>query len=136
MPHIQRIHRLEVGLDVAVRNILPGQILPACRRNDFVIHIREILDIANLQAVLGEIAAYYIPGHKRTRIANMGVIVGRHAAAVDAHLTGLQGLEFLFLAGQCVINFQHSRMLLFSKKPAPSLLVDAGKKLRHFWPIF
>ena len=108
MAHIQCVHGLEVGLDIPVGNILPGHAFLVSSVDDFVIHIGEILDIFHLQAMTSEEASNHIPGHKRTGVADMRVIIWGHATAINADFPFLQGLEFFFLSAECIIDFKHN----------------------------
>ena len=94
MLNIQLIHGLKVALDVAVGDYLPADPLCICRLDDFIIHISEILDVLYFKATLPEIAFDDIPGHKRTGIADMRVIVWRNAADIHAHLARLLRHKF------------------------------------------
>ena len=83
---IERIHSLEIGINVAAGNVAPLYAFFIGGADNLVIHIREILDITHLVTLMCQIPADYIPGHKRTGIADMRMVVRRNAAAVDAGL--------------------------------------------------
>ena len=84
---IERIHSLEIGINIAAGNVAPLYTFLIGRADNLVVHIREILDITHLVPLMRQITADYIPGHKRTGIADMRMVVRRNAAAVDAGLT-------------------------------------------------
>ena len=107
MADVQCIHRLEVRLDVAVRDVLPGHALFVGRIDDLVVDIREVLDVVDLVALLGKVAADDVPGHEGARIADVRVVVRRDAAAVDADLARLERLELLLAASHRVVDFKH-----------------------------
>ena len=45
-------------------------------------------------------------------LPDVEVVVDGHAAAVHAHVAGLDGLEFLFLARQGIVDADHAANLL------------------------
>ena len=107
MADVQRIHRLEIGLDVAVGDVLPRHAFLVGRIDDLVVDIREVLDVVDLVALLGEVAADDVPGHEGACIADVRVVVRRDAAAVDADLTLLERLELLLTASHRIVDFKH-----------------------------
>ena len=107
MADVQRIHRLEIGLDVAVGDVLPRHAFLVGRIDDLVVDIREVLDVVDLVALLGKVAADDVPGHEGACIADVRVVVRRDAAAVDADLALLERLELLLAAGHRIVDFKH-----------------------------
>ena len=83
---IERIHSLEIGIDITPGNIAPLHAFFVGGADNLVIHIGEILDITHLVTLMCQIAANYIPGHKRTGVADMGMVIRRNATAVDTGL--------------------------------------------------
>ena len=108
--HIQFIHGFEISLDIAPGNITPGNTLFISRIDDLIINIRKILDVVNLIALLRKITADDIPGHERTGIADMRMVVWRNSAAIDADLALFKRLERLLLTGHRIIDFKHSHV--------------------------
>ena len=105
--HVERVDRLEVFRDVVIGEFLPRLARLLCTADDLVVDVREVLHVAHGVALLLQIAAHDIPCDKGTRVADMRVVVRRHAAAIDARLARLKGLELLFLARQRIVNPQH-----------------------------
>ena len=74
MADVQRIHRLEIGLDPAVGDVLPRHAFLVGRIDDLVVDIREVLDVVDLVALLGEVASDDVPGHEGACIADVRVV--------------------------------------------------------------
>ena len=105
--HVERVNRLEVFRDVVIGKLLPRLARLLCAADDLVVDVREVLHVAHSIALLLQITAHDVPCDKGARVADMRVVVRRHAAAVDARLARLKGLELLFLARQRIVNPQH-----------------------------
>ena len=55
-----------------------------------------------------QVAAHHVEHHQHAGIADVEVVVDRHAAAVHAHVAGLDGLQFLLFARQGVVDADHA----------------------------
>ena len=67
--------------------------------NNFVVNISDIAHIAHLQAAGFEPALHHVKGHHHAGMANVAVVVHRHAAHIHAHLPGYLGFKRLYTAG-------------------------------------
>ena len=96
--YIERIHCFKIGLDIAAGDITPLQSFFVGRIDDFIIHIRKILDVMDSITLLGKITANDIPSNKGARIADMRMIIRRYTTAVDAHFALFERFELFFPA--------------------------------------
>ena len=105
--YIERVHGVEVHLDVAVRDVFPRRVLRVRRADDLVVDVGEVLDVVHRHALGGEEPADDVPRHKRARVADVRGVVRRDAAAVDADLPLLQRVKLLFAARHRIVDLQH-----------------------------
>ncbi len=102
----QRVHVSQVFCGITPRNIQglqPPLFLGSL--NDFIIHVRKILDMDGSIASGAEETLDHIPNHAGPGMAQMGFgIGGGHTAYVDAYLALLLGTNSSFFLGQSVIN--------------------------------
>ena len=94
----------------AFRNITlgnHGRIHPFLIRfpDDLIIYVRKVGDVIHRIAFVLHITSGRVKNDHRTCITDMDQVIDSGPAHVHAHLPLLQRYEFLFLPGQCVINF-------------------------------
>ena len=77
--------------------------------------VGEVLDVAHRIAAFREKAADRIPGHERTGIADMRMVVGSDAADVDLRFSFFDRMEYFFFFCQSVIYFDlfHKSLLFY-----------------------
>ena len=80
--HIQLVHHFKIAGNIALGNSMPRHLLLIGSPNNFIIHIGEVLHMHHFPALLLQIAANDIPGHKRPGVADMGMIVRSNAANI------------------------------------------------------
>ena len=103
----QRVRVGVVFLDEAVAQLLDGDALFVGAADHLIVDICEILNVLDLVALVLQIAAQRIKNNERARVADVEIVVDCRAAAVNAHLARLDGLELLFPARLRVINLHH-----------------------------
>ena len=110
--NIQFIHYLKIGFYVPPADIAPLYAFLIGCINDLVIHIRKILYVCHVIAFMFQETMDHVPGHKGTCIADMRMVIGRHAADIDARFPGNHRDKFFFSAGHGIIyldsHFFHS----------------------------
>ena len=84
--HPQRRHVLLEGLDV--RGGEGAQVLAGLPRllDDPVVDVRDVHDLAHAVAEVPQRAPQHVDGHERAEVADVGAVVDRGTAGVEAHL--------------------------------------------------
>ena len=103
--YMERIHDLEIRIDVTVGNSLPVRAFRIGFIDNLIIHISKILYELHLVAHIFQVAANHIPGHCRTGIADMGMIVGRYAAHINLRFPWCNRFKYFLFLRQRVIHF-------------------------------
>ena len=101
--NMQRIHHFKIRHDKLIGNIAPLHARQFRRINNFVIHVREILNVCYLVTAIFQVTMNHIPGHKRPRVAYMRMIVRRDTAHIHFHFPGSNRRKFFFLLGKRII---------------------------------
>ena len=105
-PNIQAVHYVEVGPDVPVCQLMPGDPFLRGSVDNLVIDIREILDMLDRQSLPLKVSVNDIPYDEGAGITDVRMIVGSDTADIDFDLARLgRNKGFLFF-GQCIIDFQ------------------------------
>ena len=112
--YMKLIHDFKISLDIAVSNHVPRHAFFIGFTDDLVIYIGEVLYMGHIIAFMFKEAMDNVPHNERTGIANMGMVVRRDAADVDAHLPRMKRNEFLFFAGHCIIYTDGTHIMLLS----------------------
>ena len=97
--NIQAIHHFEIRLDIPVGQFIPGNSRFRRSVDNLVIHIRKVLDMSHRQALPFKIAVNDIPDDKWAGIADMRMIIGRHAADVNLDLPRFRRRKQFFFLG-------------------------------------
>ncbi|MCY1234348.1 hypothetical protein D9M72_469290 [compost metagenome] len=74
--------------------------------DDLVVDIRDVLHICHLVAGGTQPAMHHVEHHHHARVANVAVVVHRHAADIHADLAGFDGHEWLLLTRERVVDVQ------------------------------
>ena len=93
-----------------VGNFLPRLSLLMGYTNDFIVHIRKVLNIMYLITALCEEAADSVPRYKGTRISDMRVIVRRNSADIYTDLAIFNRLKNFLLTCKRIINLYCSHI--------------------------
>ena len=125
-PHMHGVHHLEISINIPVGNRFPVRPLGICLIDNLIVHISKILHKLYFIADMLQIAADHIPGHRRTGIPDMGMIVRCDAADINLDFPRHQRPEYRFLSCQRIIHldFFHlhsskSHSLIQIKRPPP-----------------
>ena len=79
--------------------------------DDLVVDVGDVAHVGHAQAAVPQVAAHHVEHHEHAGVAHVEVVVDRDAAAVHAHVAGLDGLEFLLLARQGIVYADHAANL-------------------------
>ena len=83
----QRGHILTKGRYVLVRDLFPAAFLGIGPVDDLIVDVREVPHIRDIIAGSPKVAGDYIEDQGAPGVADVGVVVHRHAAHVEARLT-------------------------------------------------
>jgi hypothetical protein len=72
--------------------------------NDFVVHVGDIHDVADVVSTLAEKAVKKIDSDKCTKITDVSVIVDGRPAGIHPDAISVDGMEVFNLAGKSVIE--------------------------------
>ena len=75
--------------------------------DDLVIDISDVTHVRNIVTERFQKAENDIKDDHDPGMTEMAEVIDRHATNIHAHLAGLNGYEFLFLAAQVVMDSQH-----------------------------
>ena len=103
----QRIRVGVIFLDEAIAQLLDGDALFVGAADHLIVDIGEVLNVLHFIAFVLQIAAQRVKHDKRARVADVEIVVDRRAAAVNAHLARLNGLELFLAAGLRIIDLHH-----------------------------
>ena len=101
--------------------------------DDLVVDIGDVAHVGDVEPERAQPAPHHVEHHHDPRVAEMAVVVDRHAADVHAHLAGYQGDKLLLLASERVVDFQHGSarraFRLASGPPSADRVVTAGRRV-------
>jgi hypothetical protein len=86
--------------------------------DDLVVDVGDVAHIGDGVAQGSQVALDQVEHREHARVADVDVVVIRHAAHVHADLIGPQRLEFLFFPGQRIMYFQHGTSGAGAPSPA------------------
>ena len=100
-------HRFEV-VEIVVGHLtcqrFDGGIILRGTVNQFVIDVGNVDHIRHFVPKISKVPFDRVKNHRSDHVADMRRFVDRRPAQVDAHLTGDDRLEFLFLMSQSVVD--------------------------------
>jgi len=97
---------VEKGLYVFLSVFLKGNALRSAVADGFIIYIGDVLRLGDFEAFELEIAAQNIFEDISPEIADVRIVINRGPAGVDLHFAGDKGDEFLFAAGEGVVEVE------------------------------
>ncbi len=74
--------------------------------DDLVVDVGDVAHVGDAKAARLQPAGDDVEGHQEARVADVAVVVDRHAADVHPHVAGLDRTEFLDRPGQGVVDAQ------------------------------
>ena len=74
--------------------------------NDFVVHVGDVHDVADVVSALAQKAIEKIDGDKCAEIADVAVVIDGRSAGVHADAVAVEWMEFFDLPGKSVIEAQ------------------------------
>ena len=110
---VQTVHHIKIRLDISIGNLAPRNFFVIGGGDYLVVNVGEVLNVFDGETFFCKHAANDIPRDERTRIADVRLVVRRHAAAINAHFSFFERMKFFFLPRQCVVNSQHKRHSYF-----------------------
>ena len=93
-------------IDHAVGERLDGFTIVQRPADDFVVNIGDVAHISHLIATGLEPALHHIKGEHGAGVAQVAIVIHRHAAYIHAHTAGLDGGEIFQLPGQGIMKSQ------------------------------
>ncbi len=101
--HVQRVHVAQELVGVPGRELIPRYPELTGPVNYLVIHIRKVLDVANIEALVLQVAPHHVEHDVRQRVPDVRRGVHGGAADIHPHHAGLYRLERLLASGQRVV---------------------------------
>lgn len=92
----------QIGIDLAV--------LVSAAQN-LVVDIGDIAHVVHIVTALPQIAGDHIKGHQHPGMAQVTVVIHRHAAHVHAHFARLDGFELFLLLAESVVDSDHAALV-------------------------
>jgi len=77
--------------------------------DDLVVDVGDVAHVGHAQTAVPQVAADHVEHHQHACVADVEIVVHRDAAAVHAHVTRLDGLQFLLRARQGVVYSNHAK---------------------------
>ena len=101
---VQRLHVLEILVDIFVRNVHRTDVFLSGAVDDLVVHVREVLHVAHLLAAVLQVLSHGIEHDERTGVADMDEIIDGGTADVHLQLGRIHRHEFFFSAAHGVVD--------------------------------
>jgi len=102
----ERLHIIEVFLDVLFRDRLLGRAFFRGACDDLVVDVGEVLDVEDVIAEVLEIAADHVEGHRGPAVPEVAAVVHGRPADVHSHPPLFYGRERLFPVAERVVDHQ------------------------------
>ena len=71
---------------------------------DLVVDIGDVAHVVHIITTVAQVPGNHIEGHQHPGMAQVAVVVNRHAAHIHAHLARLDGFELFLLLRQRVVD--------------------------------
>ena len=105
MQHTQRVGIFVHRGDEARRERVNGLIVFRRALDDLVVDVGDVAYIVDIVTACLEPAIHHIEHYQHARMAEVAIVVHRHAAHVHAGLARSDGHEFLLVTRQRVVDF-------------------------------
>ncbi|MNT43025.1 hypothetical protein D3C72_1794760 [compost metagenome] len=93
-------------LDEARGQLADGLAVLGRAADDLVVDVGDVLHIRHLVAGGTQPAVHHVEHHHHASVANVTIVVHRHAAHIHADLAGFDWHEWLFLTRERVVDVQ------------------------------
>ena len=113
--YIELIHYFKISVDITSADVTPQNAFFIGGIDYFIIDICKVLYMQYIVAFMLQKTADNVPGHKRTGVADMRMIIGSDAADINIGFTRMYRHELFFLFGQSIINFNRHSKLSFTE---------------------
>ena len=120
----ERVEILVHGRGEFPRVLAPVDARLARAVDDLVVDVGDVAHVGHAQPAMPQIAAHHVEHHQHAGIADVEIVVDGDAAAVHAHVAGLDGLQFLLLARQGIVDADHA-----AKRFSRSWMAGSGMAL-------
>ena len=74
--------------------------------DDLVVDVGDVAHVGDLVATRAQPALHHVEGHQHPRMADVAVVVDRHAADIQPHPPRFEGLEVFLATGQGVVELE------------------------------
>ena len=102
--HAQRIGVFMHGGNKTCGQFADGFAVFSGTGDDFVVDIGDVAHISERIALRTQPTGNHVEHHHHAGVAEVAIIVHRHAAHIHAHVFGVERNEGFFLAGEGVVN--------------------------------
>ena len=76
--------------------------------DNFIVDVRYIAHIRDVETARPQPALHHIENHQHSSVAQMAIVIDRHAANVHFDLAGLYGNKLLFFPGERIVDSEHA----------------------------
>lgn len=94
--YMKGIHNLEIGINITVGNRFPVRAFCIGFIDDFIIYICEVLYKSHFVSDIFQISADNIPGHRRTGVPNVRMVIRSYTADVNFCFPRCYRFKYLF----------------------------------------
>jgi hypothetical protein len=106
------LHAQRVGILVhrgyeALRELMDGFAVLRRALDDLVVDVGDVAHVVHVVTARLQPAIYHVEHHHHSRMAEVAVVVHRHAAHIHADFVWGDRLEVLLVAGEGVVDFEH-----------------------------
>jgi hypothetical protein len=102
-----RFHRF----DEPLRQYLDGLAILVRAPDDFIVDVRYVAYIGNVETARPQPALHHIENYQHSSVAQMAIVINRHAANVHFDRAGLYGNKLLFFPGERIVDSEHAARL-------------------------
>ena len=105
--HAKRIGILMHRIDEALRQRMDGLFVLRSTLDDLVVDVGDVAHVGHVVTACLEPALHHVEHHHHAGMAEVAVVVHRHAAYIHANGVRDDGFEILLIAGESVVYLQH-----------------------------